>query len=48
MHWGTWKLAADPANEPPVKLAEARELTGVSKEEFDVTGLGETRTYEVA
>lgn len=40
-------MAADPVNEPPVKLAEARETVGMSKDEFDVTGLGETRTYEV-
>lgn len=47
MHWGTWKMALDPVNEPPVKLAEARDVIGLTKDQFDVSGMGETRTYEV-
>lgn len=47
MHWGTWKMALDPVNEPPSLLVKAREVFGISKEEFDVTGMGETVSYEV-
>lgn len=47
MHWGTWKMAFDPVDEPPRKLAEAREEMGISEEEFGVCALGETKTYVV-
>jgi hypothetical protein len=40
-------MALDPVNEPPSLLIKAREVLGVSKDEFDVTGMGETVTYEV-
>lgn len=40
-------MALDPVNEPPSLLVKARELFGVSKDEFDVTGMGETVSYEV-
>ena len=47
MHWGTWKMAFDPVTEPPKKLAEAREVMGISEDEFGVSALGETKTYDV-
>jgi hypothetical protein len=40
-------MAFDPVTEPPKKLAEARELMSISKEEFGVSALGETRTYDL-
>jgi len=40
-------MAFDPVTEPPKKLAEAREVMGISEEEFGVSALGETRTYDV-
>jgi len=40
-------MAFDPVTEPPQKLAEAREVMGISEDEFGVSALGETRTYDV-
>lgn len=40
-------MAFDAVDEPPKKLAEAREVMGISEEEFGVCALGETKTYVV-
>jgi N-acyl-phosphatidylethanolamine-hydrolysing phospholipase D len=46
MHYGTWRMAYEPIAEPVGKLEVAREVAGLSKEDFDVCALGETRVYE--
>lgn len=45
MHWGTWRMAHDPIAEPPILLAEARKVVGLTEEQFGVCALGETRYY---
>ncbi|MGD9896015.1 MAG: MBL fold metallo-hydrolase [Candidatus Methylacidiphilaceae bacterium] len=42
MHWGTFRLSDEPWDEPPLLLAEAKELFGVSKEAFRAPNPGET------
>ena len=39
-------MAQDRIAEAPEKLIEARKEVGLSKEEFDVCALGETRVYD--
>ena len=46
MHWGTFILTDEPLDEPPVKLAEAREKYQVPAEEFEVYRHGETRFFD--
>jgi N-acyl-phosphatidylethanolamine-hydrolysing phospholipase D len=43
MHWGTFILTDEPLDEPPQKLAAAREAAGISPEEFFLMKHGETR-----
>lgn len=43
MHWGTFKLTAEPMDEPPQLLAQ--ELKRRKTDHFDVLKIGETRTY---
>lgn len=43
MHWGTFKLTDEPMDEPPRRLAKAREAAGIAAERFFVMQHGETR-----
>lgn len=43
MHWGTFRLTPEPMDEPPRRLAAAREGAGVGVDEFLVMQHGETR-----
>ena len=44
MHWGTFEhLTDEPLDEPPSVLAAQRAQAGLSREEFDVMKIGETR-----
>ncbi len=43
-HWGTFRLADDPLDEPPRKLAEELEKHGMDEQEFRVLRPGETLT----
>jgi len=42
IHWGTFILTDEPLDEPPKRLATARQEKGVSEEEFVVLKHGET------
>ena len=44
MHWGTFEsLTDEPMDEPPQELAKQRAAAGLSKDQFDVMAIGETR-----
>lgn len=44
MHWGTFEhLADEPLDEPPRELERQRATRGLSRDEFDVMRVGETR-----
>lgn len=43
MHWGTFRLTAEPMDEPPRRLAAARAAAGIAEEDFVVMRHGETR-----
>jgi N-acyl-phosphatidylethanolamine-hydrolysing phospholipase D len=43
IHWGTFAMADDPPDEPPRLLAVERERAGLTREDFDVLAIGETR-----
>jgi L-ascorbate metabolism protein UlaG (beta-lactamase superfamily) len=44
MHWGTFEhLTDEPLDEPPQWLAREREAAGLSREQFDVMRVGESR-----
>ncbi|KAL1409918.1 Protein-lysine N-methyltransferase efm4 [Vanrija albida] len=40
IHWGTWDLSHEPLSEPPRLLAAAREVVGLTPEQFDTCALG--------
>lgn len=40
IHWGTWDLSHEQLSEPATMLAEARDVVGLTKEQFDVVDLG--------
>jgi N-acyl-phosphatidylethanolamine-hydrolysing phospholipase D len=42
MHWGTFRLTLEPLDEPPLRLAMAREAAGLAAEAFQVPLPGET------
>ncbi|KAJ2810200.1 Protein-lysine N-methyltransferase efm4 [Coemansia furcata] len=42
IHWGTFILTNEPADEPPIRLRGAMEARGHGAEEFSVTSIGET------
>ncbi len=42
MHWGTFKLADEPLDEPPVRLEAERARLGLDKERVRVLAVGET------
>ncbi len=44
MHWGTFRLTLEPLDEPPKRLAEARNAAGIAEERFFVLQHGETRS----
>ena len=49
MHWGTFEsLADEPLDEPPQQLARMRAERGLSRMDFDVMMIGETRQLEKA
>jgi L-ascorbate metabolism protein UlaG (beta-lactamase superfamily) len=43
IHWGTFPMADDPPDEAPRLLALERERVGLTREDFDVLAIGETR-----
>jgi N-acyl-phosphatidylethanolamine-hydrolysing phospholipase D len=47
MHWGTFRLTAEPLDEPPLLLAQALEGAGVAPEAFLVFRHGETRLLQL-
>ncbi|MEW6110783.1 MAG: MBL fold metallo-hydrolase [Thermodesulfobacteriota bacterium] len=48
IHWGTFILSDEPLDEPPKKLAEARQKYGVSERDFGVLQHGQTIVLERA
>jgi L-ascorbate metabolism protein UlaG (beta-lactamase superfamily) len=42
MHWGTFKLADEPLDEPPVRLEAERVRRGLPKERVRVLAIGES------
>jgi hypothetical protein len=46
MHWGTWRMAFDRIAEPADRLVKAREVVGLSEEQFGLLALGETNGYD--
>jgi N-acyl-phosphatidylethanolamine-hydrolysing phospholipase D len=46
MHWGTFRLTEEPADEPPKALARALQEAQIPSEKFWVMQHGETRTLE--
>jgi N-acyl-phosphatidylethanolamine-hydrolysing phospholipase D len=45
MHWGTFQLTAEPADQPPQRLKQEIVAAGVSAEKFWVLKHGETRRF---
>ncbi|KAH8103491.1 Metallo-hydrolase/oxidoreductase [Cristinia sonorae] len=45
MHWGTWILTTEPLMEPPAELRRHCDKAGITQDEFDICGLGETRPF---
>ena len=49
IHWGTFEsLADEPLDEPPVALARQRDQHALTRDEFDVMKIGETRRLQKA
>ena len=46
MHWGTYPLTAEVPMDPPMRLAVAREKSGLDDREFQTLTLGETVVIE--
>jgi len=47
MHWGTFRLTAEPLDEPPRLLAEALSAAGIAADRFTVFRHGETRLLDL-
>jgi N-acyl-phosphatidylethanolamine-hydrolysing phospholipase D len=47
MHWGTFRLTAEPLDEPPRLLAQALTAAGIAAERFTVFQHGETRLLDL-
>ena len=47
MHWGTFRLTAEPLDEPPRLLAQAMSAAGVAADKFVVFQHGETRLLDL-
>ncbi|WP_051748886.1 MBL fold metallo-hydrolase [Nevskia soli] len=47
MHWGTFRLTAEPLDEPPQLLAQALSAAGIAAEKFTVFRHGETRLLDL-
>jgi L-ascorbate metabolism protein UlaG (beta-lactamase superfamily) len=45
MHWGTFKLADEPLDEPPVRVEAERRRLGLDAERVRVLAVGETATF---
>lgn len=45
IHWGTFILADEPMNEPPIRMHQAAEKLQLAKEDFWALKLGETREW---
>jgi L-ascorbate metabolism protein UlaG (beta-lactamase superfamily) len=45
MHWGTFKLADEPLDEPPARLEAERERRGLPAERVRVVAVGETLEF---
>jgi len=43
IHWGTFILTAEPPDEPPKRLAKAREAATMNEDAFFVMAIGETK-----
>ncbi|MDR3416621.1 MAG: MBL fold metallo-hydrolase [Nevskia sp.] len=48
MHWGTFRLTAEPLDEPPRLLSEALAAAGIPDDRFVVFRHGETRRLDLA
>jgi N-acyl-phosphatidylethanolamine-hydrolysing phospholipase D len=48
IHWGTFVLTAEPIDEPPKRLADARQRHGIDESAFRVLAIGETWMLPVA
>lgn len=46
MHWGTFKLTDEPMDEPPRRMAAARDAAGIAPERFFVMQHGQTRRLD--
>ena len=46
MHWGTFRLTDEDMDEPPQRLAAARDSAGIPPDQFFVMQHGETRRLE--
>lgn len=46
MHWGTFALTDEPADEPPRLLDQSRQQLGLTQAQFDVMKIGEIRRLE--
>ncbi len=46
IHWGTFELTDEALDEPPRAVAQAREASGVTQDNFFLLALGETRKLQ--
>jgi len=46
MHWGTFKLTDEPMDEPPARMRELWQATGLATNDLWIMQHGETRVVE--